>query len=55
MTINWMILLLKQMIQMFFDGIETDELPTTNSGDCAFAIEETIPDGQRVSGHVLLN
>ena len=40
---------------VFYDGIETDELPTTNLGDCAFAIEETLPDGQRVSGHVLLN
>ena len=40
---------------VFYDGIDVDELPTTDSGDCAFAIEEVIPDGQRVSGHVLLN
>ena len=40
---------------VFYDGIDVDKIPTTDSGDCAYTIEEVIPEGLHVSGHVLLN
>ena len=40
---------------VFYDGIDVDEIPATDSGDCAYAIEEVIPEGLHVSGHVILN
>ena len=38
---------------VFYDSIDLDELPTTDSGGCNYAIEEVIPEGLHVSDHIL--